>query len=87
MKNQKIKRKIEATYKKIREGQSPREIGKGGKYLGNGKGYIRNGGLRMYYEEFDSHVDIIGIAAKNTNIAQVLTLLKDIYNLDIDIHD
>ena len=41
----------------------------------------------MYYEEFENQVDIIGVVAKENNIKKVLTLLKNIYDLDIDVQD
>lgn len=87
MKDDVVRRKVKSVCEKLENGQDPKTIGKKSKYLGMGKGYIRDGRLRMYYEEFHGEIEIIAVAAKDLNIKPVLNLLKDIYDLDINIHD
>jgi len=73
--------------KQIEKGAKLRDIGKGGRYLGGGVGYIRQGDARIFYEKFFDEVKIVGVASKNDakSLNQVARLVSELYPfIDID---
>jgi hypothetical protein len=63
---------------------------KGGRYLGDGVGYIRKGDTRIFYEEFVDSVTILGVITKGDTkqLNQMAKLVQELYpSIDINYKD
>lgn len=87
LKNSEAKEDYKKSLKNLQDGVKLSDIGKGGRYFGNGLGYIRKGDTRIFYEQFVDEVKIIGVDSKgDSKILNKMVRLVDSFYPFIDIN-